>query len=74
MRNARRFSWLMLFMITGIVGAGGRIACAGDTPGKFDFYVLALSWSPSFCAAAQERGHSSRGIHAQCGGAKLIPF
>ena len=21
-------------------------------PGKFDFYVLSLSWSPSFCAAA----------------------
>ena len=53
MRNARRFSWLMLFMITGIVGAGGRIACAGDTPGKFDFYVLALSWSPDYCAAEQ---------------------
>jgi ribonuclease T2 len=39
-----------------------------NTPGEFDFYVLALSWSPSFCAAAQERGHSSRGIQAQCGG------
>lgn len=25
-------------------------------PGKFDFYVLALSWSPSFCEAASERG------------------
>jgi ribonuclease T2 len=23
--------------------------------GQFDFYVLALSWSPSFCEAAQER-------------------
>jgi ribonuclease T2 len=21
-----------------------------DTPGHFDFYVLSLSWSPSFCA------------------------
>ncbi len=25
---------------------------AGGTPGNFDFYVLALSWSPSFCEAA----------------------
>jgi ribonuclease T2 len=25
-------------------------------PGNFDFYVLALSWSPSFCEAAGERG------------------
>jgi ribonuclease T2 len=24
-------------------------------PGQFDFYVLALSWSPSFCEAATER-------------------
>ncbi len=24
-------------------------------PGQFDFYVLALSWSPSFCEAAAER-------------------
>jgi hypothetical protein len=23
--------------------------------GQFDFYVLSLSWSPSFCAAAAER-------------------
>ena len=23
-----------------------------DEPGKFDFYVLSLSWSPSYCAAA----------------------
>jgi ribonuclease T2 len=25
----------------------------GDTPGVFDFYVLALSWSPGFCARDQ---------------------
>jgi ribonuclease T2 len=27
-----------------------------NEPGQFDFYVLALSWSPSFCEAAGERG------------------
>ena len=26
-----------------------------NAPGQFDFYVLALSWSPSYCEAAQER-------------------
>src|SRR2546421_11694144 len=26
-----------------------------NQPGQFDFYVLALSWSPSFCEAAGER-------------------
>jgi ribonuclease T2 len=37
-----------------------------DTPGQFDFYVLSLSWSPSFCAAAAER-NGGRAIGMQCG-------
>jgi ribonuclease T2 len=50
-------------------------ACAGgpalaqdrrqNAPGEFDFYVLSLSWSPSFCEDAEERGGRSQ---AQCGG------
>jgi len=43
-------------------------ACAQDRrqnqPGNFDFYVLALSWSPSFCEAAGERGTPPQN---QCG-------
>jgi ribonuclease T2 len=35
-----------------------------NAPGKFDFYVLALSWSPSYCEAISERGRESR---EQCG-------
>src|SRR6266568_4285471 len=27
-----------------------------NAPGQFDFYVLSLSWSPSFCDASGERG------------------
>jgi ribonuclease T2 len=38
-----------------------------SAPGEFDFYVLSLSWSPSFCEAAQQRGSSSRS-QMQCGG------
>ena len=38
-----------------------------NTPGEFDFYVLSLSWSPSFCEEAAERGSGSRS-QAQCGG------
>src|SRR5579864_6999721 len=34
--------------------------------GQFDFYVLSLSWSPSFCAAAAERG-GARSASLQCG-------
>ena len=37
-----------------------------DLPGQFDFYVLSLSWSPSFCSTAAERGRG-RGANAQCG-------
>jgi ribonuclease T2 len=32
-------------------------------PGRFDFYVLALSWSPTFCQASAERG---RRTNEQC--------
>lgn len=34
--------------------------------GKFDFYVLALSWSPSFCEASRER-NPGRAPLQQCG-------
>lgn len=30
-------------------------ASSRNEPGNFDFYVLALSWSPSFCESARER-------------------
>jgi ribonuclease T2 len=33
-------------------------------PGQFDFYVLSLSWSPSFCATAADDNRSGG---AQCG-------
>ena len=55
-----------------LVGAG---ASAQDRrqnqPGQFDFYVLALSWSPSFCEAAGERGTPP---HQQCGTARPYSF
>src|SRR6201997_325894 len=38
----------------------------GSTPGEFDYYVLSLSWSPSFCEAAAERGRD-RVPREQCG-------
>jgi ribonuclease T2 len=49
--------------------ASAEMAAAQDhrqnSPGQFDFYVLALSWSPSFCEAAAERGNSGRS-QVQC--------
>jgi ribonuclease T2 len=58
-----------LVALIGIAAAG--TASAQDrrqnTPGEFDFYVLSLSWSPSFCEEASERGNERRS-GAQCGG------
>ena len=39
-----------------------------NTPGQFDFYVLSLSWSPSFCEGREDRGGGGRSQQIQCGG------
>ena len=63
------------FVVRAALVAALVVATASATPsqesgqneaGQFDFYVLSLSWSPSFCAAAAERG-SGRGPALQCG-------
>ncbi|WP_426443440.1 ribonuclease T2 family protein [Bradyrhizobium genosp. P] len=55
-----------------LVLASAGMASAQDrrqnAPGEFDYYVLSLSWSPSFCESASERGNNGRGTQAQCGG------
>jgi ribonuclease T2 len=65
----------VLFLVLSVtlsVLAGSGPALAQDqrqnAPGEFDFYVLSLSWSPSFCEAASERGNSGRNQQIQCGG------
>jgi ribonuclease T2 len=66
---------LARFLISlGLLAAAGIVtadtAAAQDrrqnAPGEFDFYVLSLSWSPSFCEEASERGNSGRS-QVQCG-------
>jgi ribonuclease T2 len=49
------------------LAAGGAMAQdkRQNAPGEFDFYVLSLSWSPSFCEDAAERGGRSQ---IQCAG------
>ena len=56
----------------GVIGLAATVAASAqdrrqNTPGEFDFYVLSLSWSPSFCEEAAERGNGGRS-QAQCGG------
>lgn len=45
---------------------GGR---GGGVPGQFDFYVLALSWSPGFCDTAGDRRGSR-----QCDSGRKLGF
>ena len=45
---------------------GGR---SGGVPGEFDFYVLALSWSPGFCA-----GEGGRRAREQCAPGSNLGF
>jgi ribonuclease T2 len=67
-----RFAWISRFLVPlGLLVLAAGTASAQDrrqnAPGEFDFYVLSLSWSPSFCEEAAERGNEGRS-QAQCGG------
>jgi len=47
--------WLAV-AVAGVCGIAEAQDRRQNQPGQFDFYVLSLSWSPSFCEAAGERG------------------
>jgi ribonuclease T2 len=53
--------------LAGWVGSASALDRRQNAPGEFDFYVLSLSWSPSFCEDAAERGSGGR-TQVQCGG------
>lgn len=67
---SRFFSQLFLvsFLVAGLTVPASAQDHRQNAPGEFDFYVLSLSWSPSFCEAASERGNNGRGTQAQCSG------
>ncbi len=54
-----------LGLVVALSGCGDAQDRRQNEPGQFDFYVLSLSWSPSFCAANAER--SFRRPDPQCG-------
>jgi len=66
-----RLVWISRLFVLGLLVLLPAAASAQDrrqnAPGEFDFYVLSLSWSPSFCEEAAERGTEGR-AQAQCGG------
>jgi ribonuclease T2 len=64
-------SFIFLFAILALAQDARVQDRRQNAPGQFDFYVLALSWSPSFCEASQERAKeraSNRAPDPQCGG------
>jgi ribonuclease T2 len=60
---ATRAAVTAAFLLTALPSAPAQDQ---GTPGQFDFYVLSLSWSPSFCAEAAER-HNGQASGMQCG-------
>src|SRR5262249_51744763 len=61
---------LAALALVGIAAAGPASAQdrRQNAPGEFDYYVLSLSWSPSYCEEAEERGNTGRSQQIQCGG------
>lgn len=60
-----RIVLLAALVVSSIAPASAQDA-RQNAPGQFDFYVLSLSWSPSFCAATGERS-GKRAPTLQCG-------
>jgi ribonuclease T2 len=40
---------LFLAIFLSLIGSTGFVQAEGETAGEFDYYVLALSWSPTWC-------------------------
>jgi ribonuclease T2 len=54
-------------LLCGAAGAARKDKSVGE-PGKFDYYALALSWSPSYCATSGGRDPD------QCGSGRRLGF
>lgn len=76
--SKRGLVWLFAALTALAIAAPGQDADARSrhrggqegTPGQFDFYVLSLSWSPSFC----ETGGGRRGSDEQCNRGRPFAF
>jgi ribonuclease T2 len=63
------FAFVAVLLMAGTAAAQDR---RQNQPGKFDFYVLSLSWAPSFCEAAFERAPDQT-PPPECG-QRAVPF
>lgn len=59
---------LFAALVLALCGAGAALAQNRDVAGRFDYYVLSLSWSPSYCADAGDRDP------VQCGRDRRFAF
>ncbi len=60
---------MLLVALSLATAAAARGPHDGGTPGRFDYYVLSLSWSPQYCA---ERGGGHDNL--QCAGSRRFAF
>lgn len=58
---------LLAGLLALLAAMGAASAQDRDQPGRFDFYVLALSWSPTYCAETKSKAQ-------QCSGGKSHGF
>lgn len=70
--SQRLYRWAHVAAVVGSVLVVSGIAAFAQErrqgePGRFDFYVLALSWSPSYCESARDR-RPNRAPDRQCSG------
>lgn len=66
--TARTAVFVLAFILIAVPAASaqnGNKETEGSAPGRFDFYVLALSWSPSFC---DKQAPARRARNPQCDG------
>lgn len=61
--------WLLIAFLWSAAAGAAPLPSSSHAPGTFDFYVLSLSWSPSYCAA--EGDHANR---HQCGPGRPFAF
>jgi ribonuclease T2 len=67
----RTAAFAVFFLAAALSAAPAQQQQRQHQPGQFDFYVLALSWSPSFCQDSVERGREQR---EQCSAGRPYSF
>jgi ribonuclease T2 len=65
---ARTTKIALALAMLGLLGGGAAHAQRGE-PGEFDYYLLVLSWSPTFCAETGDKRSDP-----QCAGKRERPF